>query len=224
MSMSGDPFALQITCDLSYQEDFLSVEGADGSVDTEELGLLLGTLNRSCVNAGEVLEAGAWKGLFAFGQGQAMQFAHASERYEYRTWKCVTGWEDFDGLPWDQILATDSLLDVTRLEVADRLSELSGVGWSGIRDFETSQWELCSCRPDVDKDRTMQATRQMLQLDVLLKGHGCPRGRMRVDFEYASLWAWSNSNDDYLMALTDADLTLAARGALLRIGEAFLLF
>jgi hypothetical protein len=224
MSASPDSFSLRSTVNVTFGEDFLSAEGVEGSVDTAELGLLLSTLVRSCQSCGESLEAGALQNLFAWEAGRALSLTSAPGGYDYQAWEGVTGWEDFDDVPWREVLASDSLLDVRRPEVLDRLCELPGVSWAGIRDFESSQWEECCCTTSLESMQLLQASRLVLQLDTLLKGHGCPRGRLRLSYERASLWAWSNTTDDYLMTLTDRDLPLVSRGALLRIGEAFMLF
>ncbi len=224
MSTADHSYPLKQTVSLDFEEDFLTATGADESVDTAELGLLLGTLHRSCENCGNSLDAGPLQSLLTWEPGRSVRLERKDTSYHYEAWEGVTGWEDCDDVPWEQVLATDYLIDVTRPEVVDRLCGLAGVSWTGIRDFESSQWEECTCRVELDNDRLMQATRLILQLDVLLKGHQCPRGRIRLDFEQAILWAWANCGDDYLMALTQCDLPLSSRGALVRIGEAFMLF
>ena len=224
MSGKSDNYSLKTSLSLTFGQDFLSAEGADESVDTAELGLLLGTLTRSCENCGTSLEAGTLQSLLSWESGQAIRLERTQEGFNYACWEGVSGWEDFDDVPWAQVLSTEYLLDVTRLEVVDRLCGLPGVAWTGIRDFESGQWEECTCFMELPQERIQQATRLVLQLDTLLKGHNCPRGRLRLDFDQSSLWAWSNSGDDYLMAMADRDLPLSSRGALLRIGEAFMLF
>ncbi|MBC2593126.1 hypothetical protein H5P28_02520 [Ruficoccus amylovorans] len=223
MSANGDSYSLNPMVELTFGEDFLSVEGAGESVDSEELGLLLSTLCRSSENCGSALQAGALQGMLTWNPGRAFRLQRRNGDFRYQFWEGVTGWEDFDDVPWDQVLATDCLLDVTRAEMIDRLCDLPGVSWAGVRDFESGVWEECACDMSIGQEYLAQATRLVLQLDVLLKGHGCPRGHLRLDFEKAMLWAWVNSRDDYLMVLTEPELALVSRGGLLRISEAFML-
>jgi len=220
MSDDFDKLVLETTRKIHFDEDFLS-EDADGE-DVTELALLLTTLSRSASQCGHALECGALQGLVSWEPGRSFHLKRAEHGFDYTTRKGVSGWEDLESAELVESLNHLSRLEFTRPEILRRFKSCSGVIWAGIREFETSKWEISAQSTTIAADAIQTATKLVLQLDVLLKGHNSPRSRMRLDLEQASLWSWSNLQDDYLMVLAGKELGLRERAALIRAGEAFL--
>ncbi len=220
MSEDSDKLLLQTVRKISFDEDFLC-EDAEGE-DLTELSLLLTTLSRSAAQCAEVLGVGSLQALASWEPGRSLHLQRRAEGFEYARNQGVSGWEDLEELPVVEAFSQAVILEQTRPEIRACLRDLAGVDWAGIREFETSNWDICSPDSHVGSESTQTATKLVLQLDALLKGSGSPRSRIRLDFEQGSLWSWSNRQDDYLMVLSTRDIDVSQRASLMRAGEAFM--
>lgn len=221
MNEGTGTLGLKVAEKAAFLTDFTPAEENDGG-DLTELSLLLTTLFRSAEGCGEILDAGPLQRMISWQPGAGLHLVKTETGFRYEKYLSVTGWEDFEADDVRLAMTGSWQLHLTLQEILDAMTRLDGLYWAGIRDFETSRWNECHLDTAVDSETLHQSAKMALQLDILFKGHGLPRGNLRLDFAKSSLCSWSNTRDDYYMALTQSELPAAGRAVLVRCGQAFI--
>lgn len=202
-----------------FSQDFWPQQ-VDGDKDATELGLLLATICRSGGGAGESFAAGELNQVISWAATGGMRLERTEGGYCFESYRNICGWSDLNA-QWKQAGPFDLPLVANHSEIMDGLGVLPDLVWAGIRSQESNRWTERSGPTQAGKPH--EAAMNILQIDVLLKSHKQPRGRLCLCYAQGSFWCWADARENYMMAFIRDSGNAASQQAIIRFGEAFLI-
>lgn len=192
--------------------------------DDALLGVQLSSVSRAASQAGTAFKIGSLDLLCSWSKGLGMTLRRTENGWSMASWSRVSAWADLNEDWPDWIPETPSLpILPQKNEILQSLCNLRQVYWYGMRDHRTNTWEQQSHYPAEETPNLQKASMAALQLDMLMKSSGLPRGRMAAVFSTGILWMWVNRQDDFLVLASERELTVRTMGQIQMLGEGFLL-
>ncbi len=195
-----------------------------GEGDAAMLGVQLSSVERAANQAGASFGLGSLDLLCSWSGGMGMTLRRTEKAWSMASLSRISTWADLNEDWPDWVPETPGLPILPRKnEIIHALRNLRQLRWFGLRDHRTNTWEQQSRYPQDSTPNLQKASMGALQLDMLVKSSGLPRGRMAAVFSEGILWLWVSRQDDFLVLVSERELSARAIGQIQMLGEGFLL-
>lgn len=193
-------------------------------LDHHIASLIITTLQRTAAAMGEQLGLGGVKRIRAMGKGEVTILTFAAEEILFDWRRGISSWMDIEpALAQPTDVLPDYPVVPTAPEIRHLLQAETRCRSCSFQRLSSGNWEHFTF-DDSLKILTLESiAMMMLQIDILCREQGYPRGRFHLHWTNGSIWFWISELENLMMVLTPAELSPLELQFLIRCGDAFLL-
>ena len=192
-------------------------------IDHNIAGLVVGTLQRTAAAISKPLDLGSIQTIRAMGAGEALTTTFSPEETSLDWYRGISSWEDLETASTESDILPDYPLVPDPPEIKHLLAVETGFRSCSFQRLASGNWEHATFDPSVPIVTLENVAMMMMQIDILCKQQGYPRGRYHLRWERGGVWFWISEQENLMLVLTPVEVTPVEIQFLTRCGDAFLL-
>ncbi len=207
---------------LAFDDRFIARRREGEKLDANRVSLLVTTLQRTASGLSQLLGLGVPQLIESIGRGEAMSIALSAAEIQFDWWREVVAWADFvPELRESTTILPDYPLVPSPPEIRHLLEAETALRSVSFQRLASGNWEHATFDAGLPILSLEKVAMMMLQIDLLCREQGYPRGRFHLACEHGSLWFWVSELENLMLALAPNDLPARDLQLLVRCGEAF---
>ncbi|MGF1450611.1 MAG: hypothetical protein ACFB21_00885 [Opitutales bacterium] len=193
-------------------------------LDYNIAGLVVGTLQRTANAISDKLDLGPVTAIRAMGRGECTRVVFGAEEITFDWFRNISSWVDIEP---SLEHPTDVLPDYPVLpsppEIRRLLEAETACRSCSFQRLASGNWEHFTFDETLQILPLESAAMMMLQIDILCREQGYPRGRFHLQWASGGIWFWISEIENLMMVLEPSEISPHELQLLIRCGDAFLL-